>query len=75
MDQIEEKKVEAAAKENVQKFEKENSTAGPTFYGYKPPKWAKDHEYVRQEKGKGSDSDSQTWQLYLIDRLLRKHSN
>ncbi len=47
---------------------------GPSFFGYKPPKWAHDFEYVRAQKGKGAESDSKTWLLYMVDRLLKMHS-
>lgn len=46
----------------------------PTFFGYRPPKWANDFDYVRQNRGKGSPSDSETWVLYNVDRLLKKFS-
>lgn len=47
---------------------------GPSFFGYRPPKWAHDFEYVRQNKGKGSESETKTWLLYMVDRLLKMHS-
>jgi hypothetical protein len=47
---------------------------GPEFFGYRPPKWANDFEHVRGSKGKGDASDSETWLLFLVDRLLKKHS-
>lgn len=47
---------------------------GPQFFGYKPPKWAHDFDYVRQHKGKGKISDSKTWLLYTVDRILKSHS-
>jgi hypothetical protein len=47
---------------------------GPSFFGYKPPKWAFDFDYIRSNKGKGESNDSKTWLLYMIDRLLKKHS-
>lgn len=46
----------------------------PTFFGYRPPKWAADFQYVRNNKGKGDPSDSETWMLYAVDRLLKKFS-
>lgn len=53
---------------------KEIKPISPSFFGYKPPKWAHDFDYVRNRKGKGSPSDVETWSLYLVDRLLKKHS-
>ncbi|MFW5702447.1 MAG: hypothetical protein ACOCXP_00585 [Candidatus Dojkabacteria bacterium] len=47
---------------------------GPKFFGYKPPKWAKDYDYVRSRKGKGKIGDGDTWLLFTVDRLLKKHS-
>jgi hypothetical protein len=47
---------------------------GPEIYGYRPPKWAKDYEFVRKNKGKGAPGSSKTWLLTNIDRLLKKHS-
>lgn len=47
---------------------------GPSFFGYKVPKWANDFDYVRANKGKGSEDDSDTWLLFTVDRLLKKHS-
>lgn len=46
----------------------------PTFFGYRPPSWANDFEHVRNNKGKGDPSDSNTWVLYAVDRLLKKFS-
>lgn len=47
---------------------------GPSFFGYKPPKWAHDFDYVRMNKGKGKPGDSKTWLLHTVDRLLKMHS-
>lgn len=47
----------------------------PSFFGYRPPKWAHDFEYVRRNKGKGDPSDADTWSLYLVDRVLKKFSD
>ncbi len=46
----------------------------PSFFGYRVPKWANDFEYIRKNKGKGDPSDSKTWTLFMVDRLLKKHS-
>lgn len=47
---------------------------GPSFFGYRPPKWAHDQEYVREHKGKGKEDEADTWMLYMVDRLLKKHA-
>ncbi len=47
---------------------------GPSFFGYKPPKWAHDFDYVRVNKGKGKPEDAKTWLLHTVDRLLKVHS-
>lgn len=47
---------------------------GPSFFGYKPPKWAHDFDYVRLNKGKGKPGEARTWLLYAVDRLLKMHS-
>jgi hypothetical protein len=52
----------------------ELAPVGPSFFGYKAPKWAKDFDYVRNNQGKGSEHDSDTWLVTMIDRLLKKHS-
>lgn len=46
----------------------------PTMFGYKPPVWGKDYEYIKMNKGKGDPSDSETWVLFNLDRLLKMHS-
>jgi len=48
--------------------------AGPKLFGYRPPNWATDYNYVKTNKGKGKDSESNTWLLLLIDRVLKVHS-
>jgi hypothetical protein len=52
----------------------ELAPVGPSFFGYKAPKWASDFEHVRSKQGKGSEHDSDTWLVTMIDRLLKKHS-
>ncbi len=52
----------------------ELAPVGPSFFGYKAPKWASDFEHVRNNQGKGSEHDSDTWLVTMIDRLLKKHS-
>lgn len=52
----------------------ELAPVGPSFFGYKAPKWASDFEHVRSNQGKGSEHDSDTWLVTMIDRLLKKHS-
>jgi hypothetical protein len=47
---------------------------GPSFFGYRPPKWANNFEYIRDNKGKGSAGEAKTWLLYTVDRLLKIHS-
>jgi hypothetical protein len=47
---------------------------GPLFFGYKPPKWVHDFDYVRLNKGQGKVSDAKTWLLYTVDRILKSHS-
>jgi hypothetical protein len=56
------------------RIELEDKPIGPKFFGYKPPKWVHDFDYVRRNKGKGTVNDTETWLLYTVDRLLKMHS-
>jgi len=44
------------------------------IFGYRPPTWSKDFDYIRNNKGTGAADKTETWLLVFLDRILKKHS-
>ena len=68
------KKKSKSVKESAEKKEIPPALQ-PKFFGYKPSKkLAGNPQMVKRQAGRGNSSDSKTWLLIFLDRLLKKEN-